>query len=140
MYAITILQPWAHLSAIGVKDIENRGWVPNKQYIGQGIAIHAGKGGIYQDDLDYAERKLGRALHVGRLETAQGCIIATAILDSVVVASASEWYSGRKMNGKNNYGLVLKAVRRCEPIPCTGALSLWRVPPSVLRRFPEECR
>ena len=124
MYAITILQPWAHLIAIGVKDIENRGWVPSEKYIGQRIAIHAGKGGIYPEDMDYVEGKLGRGLQLGRLEQAQGCIIATAILDSVVVATTSEWYGGRKQNGKNNYGLVLKAVRRCEPIPCTGALSL----------------
>ena len=140
MYAITIAQPYAYLVAIGEKDIENRSWVPNEKYIGQRIAIHAGKGGIYQEDLDYVEKRLGRSLQFGRLDETQGCIIATAILDSVVVATTSTWYEGRKMDGKNNYGLVLKAVRRCEPIPCTGALSLWRVPASVLRRLPAECK
>ena len=112
MYAITILQPWAHLIAIGEKDI------------GQRIAIHVGKSKIDPSDVEWVEGRIGRKIPYRRYEETLGCIIATAILDSVVVATTSKWYAGRKNGGKANYGFVLRSVRRCEPIPCTGALSL----------------
>jgi hypothetical protein len=41
--AITIQQPYATLSALGAKRNETRSWPAPRKYIGQRIAIHAGK-------------------------------------------------------------------------------------------------
>ncbi len=40
---LTVYSPWAQLIAIGAKPYEFRGHRPPKAYIGQRIAIHAGK-------------------------------------------------------------------------------------------------
>lgn len=41
--AITVYQPWASLIAYGFKEFETRHWQPPQKYIGELIAIHAGK-------------------------------------------------------------------------------------------------
>ena len=43
MKALTLHQPWASLIAHGVKSIETRSWAPPRAFIGQRVAIHAGR-------------------------------------------------------------------------------------------------
>lgn len=43
MKVLTVRQPWAGLIALGIKDVENRTWVPSAIDIGDRFAIHAGR-------------------------------------------------------------------------------------------------
>ncbi|MDF2715762.1 MAG: 2-oxoglutarate dehydrogenase [Paenibacillus sp.] len=77
MKAITIIQPWATLIAIGAKHFETRSW-PTK-YRGP-LAIHAGK----KVDLEACEREPIKSALTGYLYTAKtlptGVIVATCNL------------------------------------------------------------
>ena len=41
--AITLDQPWASLTALGIKTVETRSWPAPERPIGQVIAVHAGR-------------------------------------------------------------------------------------------------
>lgn len=43
MKALTVIQPWATLIALGAKQYETRSWKPDKLRRGDFLAIHAGK-------------------------------------------------------------------------------------------------
>lgn len=111
--AITIHQPWASLVAGGAKPYETRDYPPPAKYIGQRIAIHAGKN---IDELvsiqDYLRASL-RAEHpdteteaiitalkgagYARLtELPLGSVVATAVLDGAYqCGEPSTAYGGR---------------------------------------------
>lgn len=85
MRALTIRQPWAGLTALGVKDIENRTWYPPDNLIGRRFAIHAGR----TDDP-------GRGPHFNYDDThdlcyTHGLVIATVKLAAVTIDADSQW-------------------------------------------------
>ena len=126
MKALTINQPWVYAILHEGKDIENRRW--QTKYRGW-IALHAGakphhifkppRGHSFPDlaELDYS------------------AICGVARIADIVTKSRSKWLD-RIDDGSVNYGWVLADVRALKkPIPCKGALSLWKVPPRIVREI-----
>jgi hypothetical protein len=79
--ALTLLQPWASLIAVGAKRLETRSWRTN--YRGP-LAIHAGKGcdawsrAVWR--LPAVQTALGRAGIVEETDLPRGCVIAVCEL------------------------------------------------------------
>lgn len=123
-YALTLKQPWADGILYHGKDIENRGYPPPADLIGQRIALHAGK----TDDMlgrDVIEHVSGEQLRPER-EWPRGVIVATAVVAGVVRQSDSPWF----VNGQ--YGWQLADVRVLRtPLPCRGQRKLWPVPGQI---------
>ena len=119
--ALTVRQPWASLIAAGFKTIENRSW-ERRSVLGKRIAIHAGKATPIEVDLR------GRPREVAQGDNPRGAIVCTAVVQRFVTSSPSFWFSGP-------VGWVLTEVRPCKPIPCSGALGLWTVPPRIASRL-----
>jgi hypothetical protein len=148
MKAITLHQPWAWAIAHAGKDVENRAWSPGSDFIGQRIAIHAGKkwdsrGWAFLCDPMLSpmnDRFLDRDLGLFRVPTRSkmifGAIIATACLANIVHlgkgrARFSDWYTGP-------IGWVLRDIKRlAEPIECRGKQGLWELPEHLFVRIPE---
>ncbi|MBU5672698.1 ASCH domain-containing protein [Paenibacillus brevis] len=143
MKAITILQPWATLIALGEKHYETRSW--STKHRGQ-IAIHAGKK-IDKEACEVPEIKAALARHgytADNLPT--GAVVAIAelnecfkvmrdVLGGVVILQADTrathfttldkefsfgWYdSGR-------YAFQMDDIQKLdEPIPAKGQLGIW---------------
>lgn len=139
MKAITILQPWATLVAIGAKRIETRGW-PTR-YRGP-IAIHAAKAFPLEcQALCVDPPFLPVLLKAGIrnvLDLPRGEVLATATLADVIqfphggtvellrsLSSAPDEFAfGDYRAGR--YGFVLRNVQcLAEPVPARGAQGLW---------------
>lgn len=146
MLALTLIQPWGTAVARWNKDVENRGWPPPPQLIGQRFAIHAGK----TADLDaFALFVSAREIDPTGMQfdsLPRGAVVATAQLaghvaltdrgtalkwkpdgDEQVVRRAckSRWLVGE-------YGWALTDVFALpEPVPCRGFQRLWRLPRDV---------
>lgn len=129
--ALSIIQPWASAIAFAGKDIENRSW--RTHYRGP-LAIHA-SGTLDQDDLRMLRRVVrggkrlplidwinrGRRQYGLDPEEEPKCshIVAVAMLVDCVEKSSSLWWDeGQK-------GLVISGVVPIEPMPWTGARSIW---------------
>ena len=146
MKALTILQPWASLIAIGAKKIETRSW-PTK-YRGP-IAIHAGKemwhltlmqgNQLLQDAVIRAfggepNRARGSA-QGGNFNLPYGAVIAIAeIVDCKPTEgfifggtqrdiSEDELLFGDFTPGR--YAWILDNIRRIEPVPARGMQRIW---------------
>jgi activating signal cointegrator 1 len=158
--ALTLTQPWATLIAIGAKRIETRSW--STDYHGQ-IAIHAAKGlgpvggkrgladqctmAAFADALRGGGYALGAETYLTDKPLPLGAIVAIAVLDRVrridmklraeVMAQTitpNEIEFGSYESGR--YAWFLESVLPLkEPIPCSGALSLWDVPAEVHNRI-----
>lgn len=113
MKALTIIQPYAHLIAEGLKVVENRKWAT--PYRGP-LLIHAGKNRSW---LESGERE--RYPHM-----AFGAIVALATLVGCVpLEKLPERYRGHRY-AEGPFCWLLRDVRRLvEPVPCTGAQGLW---------------
>jgi len=137
MRALTIKQPWAWAIAHGSKRIENRSWPT--AYRGE-IAIHAGaRSGwdhVAEDSplLRQEWRRLGHlAAHLERNSEwiDFGAVIAVArIADchdgALEQGECSDWAN------RWDFHWVLAQVRPLtDPVPCRGALGLWRLPGDV---------
>jgi len=116
------------------KYIENRSWMPPESLIGQRLAIHAGtKAGSPDlqkrlrdtcDVHDWPRGIVGTVQLAGVVWTHRGRAVFRGALDMQVAEAAleSEWYGGP-------FGWVLRDPCPLDaPIPCKGALGLWRVP------------
>jgi hypothetical protein len=147
MKAITLIQPWASLIALGEKRIETRSWPTN--YRGP-IAIHAGKSmPAYARDL-CEELEVADLLEEHGLmweALPQGEVVATAkLLDCIRFAKDTAWIVEEHcaiphgqwpyLTGQyeyllgdfspGRYGFVLEDVRPLpEPIPARGFQGLW---------------
>lgn len=127
MKAITIIQPWATLIAIGAKRVETRSW--GTRYRGP-IAIHAGKKVDKDAYWDYEDEML-RAGYILPDLLPVGSVIATATLADCVPMtrewiyeqSSNELEYGFFMPGR--YGWILTDVRPIRPIPQRGYQGLW---------------
>lgn len=125
--ALSLLQPWASLVAVGAKRIETRSWATKHRGI---LAIHASKG-YPRECRDFAGQigvrlylpsgplPLGRVVAVCRLV----CIRPTDELEPAL--SARELHFGDY--SPNRYGWLLEDVRVLpEPVEARGSLSLWQ--------------
>lgn len=116
---LTLIQPWAWAICEAGKRVENRLWKPPAWAIGKRLAIHAGK--KRDDEALYLSQGIRPP---GTLPSA--AIVATAHLVGYVTESDDRWFFGP-------FGWQLDDVRvLAMPIPCKGALGLWRLPPDVL--------
>jgi len=108
--ALTIRQPWAALIAHGAKRIENRTW--GTAWRGT-LLIHAAKSADpYPDGVAWVDGADVRS-----------AIVAVATLADIHVCDGecSPWAEA----GRHHW--VLSDVRPvAEPVPCKGALGLWR--------------
>lgn len=147
MRSLSIRQPWAHLIAHGPKRIENRTW--RCDYRGL-IAIHASKTMTREEYLDVADLLLSmgmRACLPPGPDLAFAAIVGVArIADCLAPGTLREarrkypddllaWWA------EGQYGLILDSVIALpKPVPCKGALWLWRVPELVEGQIREQLR
>ncbi len=139
MKALSFTQPWGTLVVIGAKRVETRSW--STDYAGL-IAIHASKkfpgdakdtacrSRLFSDPLVEAGY---RSVH----DLPTGAIIGTARImgcrltqDVAPQLDFPELAFGDYMPGRFAWFLS-DAVRFASPIPCKGALGLWRVPTEI---------
>ncbi|WP_138756472.1 ASCH domain-containing protein [Paenibacillus sinopodophylli] len=137
MKAITIIQPWATLIAIGAKKYETRSW-PTK-HRGE-LAIHAGK------KIDFnacREPEIRAALEewgFTEFNLPTGAVVATAQLENCL-KSVDTWTDGYELEGKRlvyspeyefgdftpgRYAWEMSDVKQLkEPIKAKGQQGLW---------------
>ena len=150
MRALSIRQPHLYCITHLGKDVENRTWKPPAHIIGKRIALHASGKLDGRDGFEMASSiagfDLAQAVCDAPSDMPLGAIVATAVVagwfkttavrDEVSATVgygcypssiyASRWYLG-------DIGWVLQDVIVLpEPIPCKGALSLWKVPSSAM--------
>jgi len=128
MKALTILQPWATLVAIGAKKIETRSWATG--YRGP-LAIHAGRSLKFITLADQEPFK--KHLWAGdRCDMPIGAIVATCDLIGVykivffsdLDVSLPERLFGDFTIGR--YVWMMENMKKLEsPIPAKGAMGLW---------------
>jgi hypothetical protein len=133
MRAITLMQPWAQLVAVGAKRYETRSW---KTHYRGPLAIHASL------EFPNSARALCRAepfcsALFGNVDLPLGCVVAVCDLAAVLPTteseslfeSISEWPPSELPFGDfspGRFAWLLKNIRALEnPIPARGARSLW---------------
>lgn len=137
MKALTISQPFASLIASGQKWVENRKW--ECLYRGP-LAIHAGKGAQYLTRKELLRHPTGCIVAVCQVE---GCIHVSSAREALALGLGHGKYSPdalavilRHQHTEGPFGIVLGSIVRLDdPIPCTGALGLWNVPPEIAERL-----
>lgn len=139
MKAITILQPFASLIAIGKKRLETRSW--ETKYRGP-IAIHSGIGSKYiklsRSEPFYSslwdENQREMLIKERENSLPYGCIIAIADLTHCLKINDSQIYYLEKDKSKElsfgffaigRYAWELANVRQITPVPAKGMQRLW---------------
>lgn len=136
---LTIHQPWAYAITWAEKRIENRAWRYAPTYRGW-VAIHAGASTGTRDDYEYALELVAEIADLPIDIVMHGvqdrsAVLAVARLASVcsdsfdmpdVVCGCGPWAFPRQRH------FLLADVRPLgRPVPCKGALGLWRLPEDV---------
>lgn len=142
MKFLSLSRPWDHaildLPSDIAKTIENRGWLPPVELIGQRIALHAAKS--FDDAAFSFFGWLGIAERFPQRYDAYpfGVIRGVATIDRCVSKSDTltdaqrRWFFEKRADGKQNYGWLLVDVRRLvTPVPCRGVQGLRECPPDV---------
>ncbi len=128
MKALTLIQPWATLVALGEKQIETRSW--DTKYRGP-LAIHAGKK-IDKSVFDQPYYKeIFEKYNITASNIPTGSIIATCNLSNTQpteylhdIISSKEFCFGNY--SPNRFGWMLSDVHILDnPIPAKGMLGLW---------------
>jgi hypothetical protein len=145
------------------KPVENRDWRPSPKMIGQRIAIHAGKKpdretlDLYEDIFKakvfgevaapYAKPKLfplGAVVGVATLDRVIGPLASMSYEDRFSEASA-DWIASWGLDADGlrwfvgGFGWVFRDRQHLvEPVQCSGAQGLWRLPPDVERAVTEQ--
>lgn len=139
MKAITLIQPWASLIALGEKQYETRSWPTS--YRGP-IAIHAGRrtkqAETFIDEMVY---DFPDPFYNQRLYKADdfhfGAIIAVAVLDDCFRTNAKLPYISEQERGLGDWTPGRWAWRieditvLEQPIPMSGKQGLWDVPTEI---------
>lgn len=143
MRALSIKQPWASAIASGPKRVENREWMTPAWIFGKTIALHASASPDWQAP-ERAWTAAGIAPY--RRGARHAPWLASLTLGTVVaVAVISECHPPYRICNPGGpesvcspwavWGQchwVLDGVRPlAEPVPCRGALGLWRLPGDV---------
>lgn len=122
-WALSVRQPWAWAIIHAGKDVENRakraitlGRMESQRH----IAIHAASGMTRDEYEDAREFMLSISIDCPRPdELVRGAIIGSIEVRGAAKFSQSPWFFGP-------WGLLLANPAACEPIPCRGALGLFR--------------
>jgi len=125
--AITVKPVWAWAIIYAGKNIENRSW---RTHIRGSVAIHASKN-LTRSEYEESKKRLPRRWRKklpAYEDLPRGVIIGAVELVDCVTESKSPWFEG-------DYGFVLKNQRPIKPIPCTGALGFWNLPPGIERKI-----
>lgn len=133
--ALTLIQPWATLVLHHGKDVENRSWTPGDRLrAGARVWIHAGKK-LEGDTTQWALKEIpGFAARMAEHDLPRGALVGHVRFDGASSMSTSPWFVG-PIGWR-----ISDPVALATPIPCFGALGLWKVPPSVLERAAEDLR
>lgn len=139
MRALSVRQPWAWAICHG-KDVENRSRGTRHRGL---LAIHASKTATFREDI--ADPRIAHLIVAHGLDdpsAAQGAVIAVAEVTgchhsdecmmpaSLLPASGRTGCSPWAVRGQ--FHIELASVRPLpEPVPCKGALGLWRLPEDV---------
>jgi hypothetical protein len=118
--ALTVLQPWAHLVASGIKTIETRTWATS--YRGP-LLIHAGQRVL--EDVCATKGISSAGLDRGAIIAVTELYKVRPMLSSDEAAACCPIYDGA-------YSWVLRNTRVIPPIPVRGLQRLWAPPQSVL--------
>jgi hypothetical protein len=125
--ALTLINPWAHAIAHLGKRVENRTWAPRQPVR---LYIHAG---ARWDTIGAVRLRLDPKL---RTTAPASAIVATADLVSTctrsrtadtVVCDCGPWAQPHAIHWH-----LRSVVPLYEPVPCRGALGLWRPPADVI--------
>ena len=121
MKCLSVRQPWASLIVAGLKEVENRSWMP--RYRGP-LLIHAGAS-MTVSDLDSTARRYG--IEVDRSSLVFGAIIGAVDLIDCKKKVSSRWHV------RGQVGWYLANPRRLRtPIPYKGRLQIFDVPDRLL--------
>lgn len=119
--ALTIKQPWAQLIMLGVKDIENRTWVPDHDYRGP-IFVHAGMKWDSDPWPDDPALEAFGLTHFTPEKLTRGAILGTVEIVDVITDSKSPWADHHPLM----WHWVLSDPKPLPaPIPWRGQLGLW---------------
>ena len=142
MRALTILQPWASLIAVGAKQIETRSWAT--KYRGP-LAIHAGKGTQninlckqhifwsnlwpYEIAAQYSlQERIDKFLPLGAV-IAIADLVNCIKMDYELICFWRETYGPDELAfgdfTPGRYAWILANVRRIEPVAAKGMQGLW---------------
>ena len=134
MKAITILQPYCHLIAVGEKRVENRTWYAPHKLWGEWIAIHAG-----------LSRNLLTAGDLERFpDMSFGAIEAVAFLNICLsrheieynrVPEDMQWVKKHEHMSGPICWIFTKVIRLPNPIRCKGKQGLWTISDGAERRI-----
>ncbi len=142
--AISLYAPWVIAILRFGKDVENRGLNFPRRHRGP-IWLHASKGGDIADEAEAVAEMYEAAGRGGGLDGAEqlaelmrdseelrGHIVGRVDIVGVTETSRSAW----AVPGKLHLQLA-RPVEIATPVPCRGALGLWRVPADVLDKLKE---
>ncbi len=134
--ALTLKNPWAHLVAHCGKNVENRTWKPPESLTR--VLIHAGK---YWDNSAAVDtmRRLGVAATTPIVISA-----IVAVADVAYVCNTSRWTDevccgcGEWAQPGQCHWALTDVQALPVPVPCDGALRLWRPAPPVVAQVEEQ--
>jgi len=137
--AVSLTQPWATLVAIGAKTFETRSW---PTYYRGPLLIHAAKGfpgnaralcymDSFSETLQRAGYKRASELPTGALIGIVTLVECISTADALEGIDAAEHAFGNYGRGRFAWKLT-EAVKLVQPIPCRGALGLWKAPEEIV--------
>lgn len=123
-HALSIKQPWLDAILFGTKRIENRTW--KREHTPGWIWLHA------PESYDKAgERWMReRGLHNPELGVPRGAILGLAYVHTITnaVPKHDQWAFGPVC------WFIYEVIQLLDPVPCKGALGVWRVPDAELEQ------
>ena len=134
--ALTLIRPWDQSILVGPKRIENRKWAPPTRFLGQQIALHAGE--KWDENAVRFMAKHGFVPPCSRDESPRQAIVG-------LVTIAHVWEKGTMHFSEDGhdyaspwafgpYCWFLSSITPLRtPVPCKGALGLWRVPDDLAK-------
>lgn len=153
-FALSLIRPWPTSILLGGKRCENRTWTPPAKVLGRYVALHAGRKWDY-DAVDFIRARwpdydaidgvvspegiVGVARVVGALDMRKSATPRVVLpmdgdadvqphdprIAKIRALPQSPWWMGP-------VGWLLEDVRAiARPVPCAGALSVWRLPDKV---------
>ena len=134
MKALSVQQPWIDAIVCGPKAVENRTWRPSRDIYGQDIALHASQ--RFDKHAVFPPGCLWMALPECRDFTGRlGAVLAAAALSGYHDARDCVRPDGTYCTPWSQPGCwhweIMEVRPLAEPVPCKGALGLWRLPEDV---------
>lgn len=142
MKALTLLQPWASLMAMGEKQWETRSW--RCSYRGEMAITASAKMKTEDAMLVLHEEPFKSAIHCDPTLLPLGCVVAVGTLETIITSEnwierfedkACGTYDREIPFG--NYDIrrfawhFINMVKLPEPVPCRGLQMVWNLPGSV---------